>query len=328
MAAMSSRPRISISESRLPTSREVASPAGSFAAAPDAPAIARAYALLTLTTVAWGAHTVLGRVAVGQVSPMALTALRWATVFALLCLVAGRSLRTDWPLLRPRLVFLSAMGALGFAVYNGLYYSAAHLTTAVNMGIVQGTIPVFIVIGAWFVDSMRITLTQGLGIGLSLVGVAIVASAGDLTRILDLTVNPGDVLMVIGCALYSGYALALRRAPAISPFSMLAVHSGAAFVTALPMASAEWASGRLIWPTPLGWALVIVIAVVPSLVAQSFFIRGVRMIGPERAGVFVNLVPVFSAIMGVSFLAEPFEAFHAVALALVLGGIWLSERHT
>lgn len=326
MAAMSSRSRIPIPDSRLRTSGEVASPAGTVDAASDTPATARAYALLTLTTVAWGAHTVLGRVAVGQVSPMALTALRWATVFALLCLVAGRSLRTDWPLLRPRLAFLCVMGALGFAVYNGLYYSAAHLTTAVNMGIVQGTIPVFIVVGAWFIDSMRITLTQALGLALSLIGVAIVASAGDLTRIFDLTVNLGDVLMVVGCALYSGYALALRRAPAVSPFAMLAVHSGAAFATALPLAAAEWASGRLVWPTPLGWMLVLVIAVVPSLFAQSFFIRGVRMIGPERAGVFVNLVPVFSAIMGVTFLAEPFEAFHAVALASVLGGIWLSER--
>src|SRR5690606_7654818 len=157
------------------------------------------------------------------------------------------------------------------------------------------------------------------GIALSLLGVAVVASAGHPTRILDLTVNFGDVLMVIGCVLYSGYALALRRSPAVSPFSMLAVHSGAAFVTALPMTAAEWMSGGFMWRTPIGWMLLVVIAVVQSLLAQSMFIRGVRMIGPERAGVFVNLVPVFAAVMGVTFLAEPFEAFHAVALALVLG---------
>jgi drug/metabolite transporter (DMT)-like permease len=286
----------------------------------------RAYVLLTLTALAWGAHTVFGRLAVGQVSPMALVALRWMSVCVLLCAFASRSLRADWPLLRPRLPYLGAMGALGFGVYNALYYSAAHLTSAVNMGIVQGAIPVFVVAGALVVDSMRITAAQGLGIALSLIGVAVVASAGDLTRILALTVNLGDLFMLVGCMLYAGYTLALRRAPAVSPFAMLAVLAGAAFVAALPMAAAEWATGRLRWPTQFGWMLVLVIAVVPSLLAQSFFIRGVRLIGPERAGVFVNLVPVFAAIMGVTFLSEAFETYHAVALGLVLAGIWLSER--
>ena len=64
----------------------------------------------------------------------------------------------------------------------------------------------------------------------------------------------------------------------------------------------------------------------PAFAAQMFFMRGVELIGPGRAGVFVNLVPVFGAIMAVALLGEPFAAYHVVALALVIGGIAIAQR--
>jgi len=159
-----------------------------------------------------------------------------------------------------------------------------------------------------------------------LLGVAVVASAGDPAQLLVLAFNPGDLLMVCACVLYAGYTVALRRGPEVSATGLLTVMAGAAFLASLPLAVAELATGDFQWPTPTGWVIVLAVAVFPSLLAQAWFIQGVRSIGPGRAGVFVNLVPVFAAILGVTLLSEPFEAFHAAALALVLGGIWLSER--
>ena len=98
-----------------------------------------------------------------------------------------------------------------------------------------------------------------------------------------------------------------------------------AWLVSLPLIAVEtWQLG---WqaPTANGWGLVLLVTLLPSLVAQIFFIQGVALIGPGRAGVFVNLVPVFASIMAVLFLNESFELYHALALALVLGGIWLSE---
>ena len=256
-----------------------------------------AYVLLTLTALSWGANTVFGRLAVGQVSPMALVTLRWLSVSILLLTFARRPLRDDWALVRPRLLFVCAMGALGFTAFNALYYTAAHFTTAVNMGIVQGSIPVLVVVGAFAVDRTRITLARGLGVVVSLLGVAVVASAGDPTRLLALAINPGDLLMVCACVLYAGYTVALRRGPEVSPFGLLTVMAGAAFIASLPLAVAEWATESLRWPTPMGWVIVLAVAVFPSLLAQAWFIRGVQLIGPGRAGVFVNLVPVFAGGM-------------------------------
>jgi drug/metabolite transporter (DMT)-like permease len=98
-----------------------------------------------------------------------------------------------------------------------------------------------------------------------------------------------------------------------------------AWLVSLPLVGFEtWQQG---WtaPSPKGWLLALMVTLLPSLIAQIFFIQGVALIGPGRAGVFVNLVPVFASVMAVLFLDEAFELYHALALSMVLGGIWLSE---
>lgn len=286
----------------------------------------RAYLLLTFTTLFWGANAVFGKLAVGEISPMALVTARWLGASLLLALFAHNHLRRDWQVLRPRLLFLSAMGVLGFTAFNALFYVAAHYTTAVNIGIIQGSMPVFVLIGVFAAYRTRVTTLQIAGVIATMLGVVIVGSGGDLLRLAALAVNPGDVLMVVACALYAGYTVGLRKRPQVSSLSLLAVLAGAAFLTSLPLTLAEAAIGQFQWPTATGWIIIVLVTLFPSFLAQLFFIQGVALIGPGRAGIFVNLVPVFASILAVVFLKEPFEAFHALALGLVLGGILLSER--
>ncbi len=99
-----------------------------------------------------------------------------------------------------------------------------------------------------------------------------------------------------------------------------------ALVTSLPPLAAEWALGHTIWPTPKGWAIVLFVALGPSLVAQLAFLRGVELIGPNRAGLFVNLVPIFGAGLAILLVGEPVRWHDALALALVIGGIAIAER--
>jgi drug/metabolite transporter (DMT)-like permease len=235
-------------------------------------------------------------------------------------------MRRDWPAIRERLPFLFAMGALGFTAFNALYYVAAHATTAVNIGIIQGSIPALVMIGALAAYRTRATAWQIAGVLLTMLGVAIVACRGELARLATFTLNFGDLLMIAACVLYAGYALGLSRQPPISPLSLFAAMAGAALLTSLPLALAEAAAGLFQWPTPTGWLILALVTLFPSFFAQIFFIQGVTLIGPSRAGVFVNLVPVFASILALLVLKEPFEPYHALALALVLGGIWLSER--
>jgi drug/metabolite transporter (DMT)-like permease len=293
---------------------------------PPADASTRAYVLLTLTTLCWGANAVFGRLAVGEISPMLLVALRWLGTVGLLLLFAGRHIRRDWPVLKCHLPFLAAMGAIGFTAFNGLFYVAAHSTTAVNIGIIQGSMPVFVLIGAFLAYRSPVTLLQAAGVVLTMVGVVIVGTGGSLERLATLAINHGDLLMIIACVFYSSYAVGLRNQPPVSSLGLLTVLAAAAFVFSLPLVAAEAALGHFQWPTPTGWLVAGLVTLLPSFLSQIFFIQGVTLIGPGRAGVFINLVPVFASILAVAILSEPFELFHALALALVLAGIWLSER--
>jgi drug/metabolite transporter (DMT)-like permease len=106
---------------------------------------------------------------------------------------------------------------------------------------------------------------------------------------------------------------------------MLAATALAAFVTSIPLMIWEIASGGFVWPTAGGLLTLAFVALGPAFLSEMFYMRGVELIGPGRAGVFVNLVPVFGTIMAVGLLGEHFAAYHVVALALVIGGIAMAE---
>jgi drug/metabolite transporter (DMT)-like permease len=281
--------------------------------------------LLVLTTLIWAGHSIVGRLAVGQIGPMTLVTLRWALALGPILAAARPSLRRDWPALRARWVYLLAMGALGYTGFNALFYVAAHRTSALNLSIIQGGVPALVLIGARVFLGVRFTTLQALGAVVTMVGVAAIAAQGEVGKLLSLAFNSGDAMMLVAVVIYAGYTVALRERPPVSSLSLLAGMAFAAFLTSLPLMAWEIASGGFIWPTALGLATLVYAALGPAFGAQVLFMRGVELIGPGRAGVFVNLVPVFGAIMAVVLLGEPFAAYHVVALFLVVGGIVLAQ---
>ena len=312
--------------------RDTAQPSDSVLIATNNPALARtasepfAWLLLSMTSLCWAANAVFARLAVDQVSPMALVTLRWCVVLLALAGFARRPLIQDWPLLRPHLPSIIAMGALGFTLFNALFYVAAHHTTAVNLGVIQAVMPVFIFLLVYVRFRVAVTLVQMVGVVAAVAGVLLVASQGQWQRLVNTQFNGGDLLMIGACLLYAGYTVALRSRPAVSPVAFFTVLAAAAFATSLPLALFEWLAGDLLWPTAKGWLLIVLIGLFPSLLGQLLFIRGVAIIGPGRAGLFVNLVPVLAAGLAVLFLNEQFHWYHGAALTLVFAGIWLSER--
>lgn len=285
-----------------------------------------ALVMLGLTTLFWGGNTVAGRLAAGEVSPMVVVFLRWMIVGGILVPLCWKEIRAEWPAIRPYLPRMILMAVFGFVGFNTLFYIAATRTTAVNLGIIQGSIPIIVLLGAMLAFGTRVRLLQVLGILVTLAGVTLIASQGHLETLRTLSINPGDGIMLIACLLYSGYTLALRNRPKTSGLVFFAVLAGISVLASLPGLAFEIATGSAQAPSVKGWLVVLYIAIFPSCLSQIFFMRGVELIGPARAGVFVNLVPIFAAVLAVSILGEPFEWHHGLALAMVLGGIWLSER--
>lgn len=286
----------------------------------------QAWLVLTLTTLIWGGNVVAGRGAVGEMSPLALVSLRWLFAFAMIATFAREEVRRDFPKIGRAWPRLIVMGALGFTTYNALFYIGASYTTGVSLAILQGSTPIFVMLGAAFAFAQRFRGTQWAGLAVTTFGVLLIATQGDLRHLSALQFNRGDVYCVIACALFAVYSLGLRDRPPISPLALFAAMSLAAFALSVPLALLEIVQGRAFWPSAKGWAILAYVAIGPSFLGQLLWMRGVALIGPARAGLFYNLTPVFGALLSVLILREAFGWHQALALALVLGGIALSER--
>lgn len=285
-----------------------------------------AYLLLTVAALAWAGNVVASRFAIGEISPMALTCLRWAIVLVVFLIMGSRQGIDAWPALRRHWRAGLLMGAAGYTVFSATLYVAAYYTSAVNLAILQGTVPVLVLIGALLLHGTRADPRQIVGVVITLLGILVVASRGDLYVLAMLSFNFGDVLMLLGAACYAGYTLGLRRRPGVSGLTFFFLMALGAFLSSLPLLAIEILIGRAQWPTFQGWALLLFVGLGPSLIAQRCFMRGVELIGPGRAGLFVNLVPIFGAFLSVVILGEAFGLYHAIALALVLAGILLAEH--
>lgn len=288
-------------------------------------AYGKAWLLLSATTLFWAGNSVASRLIAGEMSPMAVVTLRWLIVCALLWSTLGGKVsawRAELHNARWRIVL---MGLFGFTAFNSLFYLAAYHTTAVNLTLLQSSIPAFVLLGAVVWHGARIGPLQVAGLAITFVSVALIATRGDLANIVLMSFNRGDLLTLLACCFYGGFTLALRdrpKVPGLVFFSALAI---VAFVSSLPLLVVEIALGQAYWPSFKGWMILVYIAFGPSLLSQIFYMRGVELIGPGRAGIFSNLVPVFGAFLAVLILHEEFHLYHALALALGLGGIWLSE---
>ena len=291
--------------------------------------LSRAYSsapfLLFLATLGWGSNTIASRLAVGEVSPMLLIFFRWGFVVVILLSLYWRRMIDEWPIIRPRLKWLLIMGGCGLSLFNAFFYIAAHSTTAVNLGIIQSTMPGMILLGSFIFFGDRINRLQFSGLLLTLLGVGVIVTQGSLEQLMQLTFNHGDLLMIFACSFYAMYTVGLKSRPKISGMVMLAYFSVAAFLMTIPLMIFESFIYGTVMPGVKGFAIVFYIAIVPSFLSQIFFMRGVDLIGPGSAGLYANLVPIFSAIMAVLLLSEEFALFHLAAMLLVFGGIGLFE---
>lgn len=283
------------------------------------------YALLVVTMLSWAGNAVASRFAVGLIDPASITALRWVIVAVILLPVCWRQLIQHAPALRARALYLIVMGLMGFTIFNLLFYWAGHETTALNIALMQAIMPAVIMVGAFLFLRQPVSPLQWIGLVLAFLGAVTVASQGDFTRLANMALNHGDAMMLLAGVFYSAYSLMLRDRPPMPNLVFFTAIACSAAVSALIFLVGDIAVHGLNAPKPAGWAILMYIALFPSLLAQICFIRAVELIGAGRAGLFSNLVPIFGAGFAVLFLHETFALFHAVALALILGGISLSE---
>ena len=258
---------------------------------------------------------------------MVMMGLRWFACLAILVIIFRRQLRAEWPRVRERLVWVLLMGGGGMAGFTFFFILAAQQTTAVNLGITQSAVPAIVMLLSLAMFGTRIGMTQLAGLAVSFLGVAVLVTKGSLAVLLAMRFNNGDLLMLVACVCYAAYTVALSRRLEMSPALLLTFFSvPASMVFALSMGVEYWA-GTIQWPGTKGLAIVAYCAIFPSMLAQICFMRGVELAGANRAGFYLNLIPVFGALLAVFILSERLYSYHAASALMVLGGIYIAERH-
>ncbi|GAB4177942.1 MAG: DMT family transporter [Geothermobacteraceae bacterium] len=284
------------------------------------------YLLLLLPPLFWAGNVVLARGVADLIPPVAMSFLRWAGA---LLFIAPFTLRQVW---RDRRALVAGWGNLvltslfGIASFNTLLYTATQTTTALNCALMQSVMPVAIIVCCFFLYGDRINLAQGIGVLLCSFGAAWIVLHGNLQTLVRLDFVEGDLLMLIAIIAYALYSALLRRRPQVHPLSFLTVTIALGTLALVPLFL--WELSRVAFP-PLDFkvgASLLYVALFPSIAAYLCWNRGVELLGANRAGLFINLIPVFAAGMAVLFLGESFRLYHLVGIMLVLAGMVLFQR--
>ena len=283
--------------------------------------------MLILTTFCWGLNAVFARMAAGEIPPMLLVSIRWLGTLILLVFFAGRTIMEGLPAIRQHMGYTFLMGLVGLGGFGTLIYYSAYYTTAVNIGIIQGAMPAIVLVGSCWLFSTSVNFIQIVGVAVTMLGVVFVSISGELEKLMSLSFNKGDLLMLIAVLLYGAYTVGLRRKHNLSSIVLFASVVVWAFISTLPLTIYEFASGNTVWPDENVWIIIGLIVLLPSFLSQICFIASVKLIGPARSGVFVNLVPVFASFLAVQLLGEAFELYHGFSLLLVLLGIYIFEKY-
>jgi len=285
-------------------------------------------ALLVLPPLFWAGNAVVGRALVGHFPPLALSFWRWALAFAILAPFAVGSIRAHRDTIRSHWQALAALSFLGVACYNSLQYLALQTSGAVNATLIGASGPVAgLLIGAAFYQA-RVTRRQWTGAALSAAGVLWVIARGDLANLTALRFAMGDLIMLVATVLWSFYTWMLRRQrPPLPMTAFLAVQIGLGALMILPLYVIELAfTQRVPEATATNLAALLYVALLPSIVAYYCWDRGVARAGAVLPMHFVNLTPVFAALLATFFLAEPIGLYHFVGGAMILFGIHLANR--
>lgn len=281
------------------------------------------YLILSVAPLCWAGNIVLARGVADIIPPVAFAFWRWTLACVLILPFTLRQLAQDWPEITRRWKMLFGLAVLGISSFNTLLYTAVHTTTAINGALIQTTMPAVIVLLSLVLYREGVSCRQMAGVLLCLLGAGLIVLRGEWRTVQTLSFVQGDLLMIIAVILYGLYSALLRRRPPIHPLSFLAATFFLGSAGLLPVYLAELVS---VGPFSLSRNIalsILYVALFPSIVAYFCWNRGVDRVGPNRAGLFINLIPVFASMLSVWLLGESIQIFHVAGMALIAGGMAL-----
>jgi len=290
----------------------------------DAPPVA--WLLLTLAPLFWAGNAVVARYVHAQIPPASLNFFRWlVALIILLPLSLPGLLRQRFAILR-NWKLIALLGTFGVVLFQTLMYTALQSTGAINVILMQAMIPAVVVVLSRWLLAERVSRAQVAGVALSFFGVVVLVARGDPAVLLSLQINAGDLWMLAAVPCWALYTVLVKRVPpGLGGTPLLTATVMFAMLLLFPLFAIERAGGARGSLSPETLAAVLYVGLFPSVVAFTCWNRGIALVGPNRAGLFMHLLPVFGAGLAVLFLGESLHLFHVAGAALILGGIGVTN---
>lgn len=282
-----------------------------------------ALALPLLAVLIWSMNVAVTRYVVDYISPVSISFYRWFVAFLILTPFMLAKVWRERQLVLQHWKQLAVLGAFGMVLYQGLGYSAAHYTTATNMGIINAFIPVFTIFVAMFMLKDIPNRFAVVGSLLSFLGLIYVMAQGDLLSLIQSGGHLGDAMMVLAVFFYAFYSVFLKKWKLQIPL-LISLYVQIFFALLYHLPFVLWLGLDAIDQQNV--ASVLYAGIFPSLIAPLVWMLAVQMIGPNRTSIFMNLMPVFTAIIANIWLAEAWTVYHSLGGVIILLGILLAQK--
>jgi len=289
-----------------------------------------AYTLLVLASLCWSGNFIVGKFAtLFEIPPLTLNTFRWISVWLILIPFTFKEIFKNIAYIKKNLLAIAFMGVITISTFNSVVYFALNYTQVVNAVLVLAIIPAVTIVLSSLMKVEKSNIFQIFGLILSIIGVGSIISNGDVQRIVSLSFNNGDLWMLVCVLSWALYSTLLKKNKfKLSQFSLIQIMVSVGVIFLIPQYFYEQSIGLELNFNKAFFLILFYVVVFPAIVAYYCWQKGVEIIGPNRATMFIQLMPLFSAVMAIIIFKEKFELYHFVGATFIVSGIYLSNKKT
>ncbi len=287
-----------------------------------------AYIFLILATLFWSGNFIVGKAAsMYEIPPFTLNFYRWTFAWLILAPFTLKEIYKKKIYIFKNFKLILILGITSITIFNSIVYYSLNFTQVISGVLMISTIPVMIIFFSWIFKIEKTNFYQILGVFFSLFGVFVIVTKSNLEILLNLEFNKGDLWMVVAMFSWAIYSALLKKKKFdLSHISVLQTIITAGLILLLPAYLIEMSLGNVAninLPFVLTLSYVVIF---PGLASFFFWIKGISIIGSNRSGIFLHLMPIFSTIMAIVIFKENFMFYHLIGAVLIIVGIILSSK--
>jgi len=287
-----------------------------------------AYTLLVFAAFCWSGNFIVGKYAyLFEVPPLTLNFLRWVSVWFILIPFTYKEIYKNLNYIKKNWIVISFMGVITISTFNSVVYLALTYTQVINAVLVLAAIPAVTIIISSLMKVDKTNIFQLVGLFLSIIGIGAIISNADLNKIFSLNFNKGDLWMLVCVLSWALYSTLLKKHNfKFSTFTLIQLMVSVGIIFLIPQFFYEKSIGLDVNLNKAFFVILFYVVIFPALAAYYCWQKGVEIVGPNRATMFIQLMPLLSALLAIIIFQEKLELYHFLGASFILSGIYLSNR--